>query len=610
MAASPSGRTRSGRRSPAFFSASWSSSDASGSSSINRTGRWSCIGRLGNGHAVESRELGKRYVLRRVNRDMGKSLLLALFLTFAQDEPGGSPGAGFAIPTFHCLGLYWSPPGGSADRDVTVRYRKEGAPAWSNGLPMRYNPIPDTDEELTDYRGSIVDLTPATTYEVQLTLAGTTTSTTLKAATWSEEFPAGEAVRAADGDKPLVISQSGTPAAYRVYDGRGVTIDVRHQHDSCITINASYVIVRGFTLKGAGAAGGTKAIGAISILGGRNIVIEECDVSGWGRRDESTGFGVDCDSAVLSRSASLRQLVVQRCRLHHPATDANNWYEPKRPTHPKGPQAISLFNTAGNHVLRYNECESDLEHMFNDVIGGGSNGSYKGAPGPDSDIYGNVVSHCWDDGLEVEGGNRNTRVWGNYITQTMMGIGNAATSIGPLYIWRNVVVRTQWQPGSPGGSFLKMGFAGGEQWMTGHMYIFHNTLFRADEWPPTGGLGGTRLVKHVVSRNNILHVRDAQNHCLSNNKMNADNSYDYDLVNGRIPEGVESHGVRGEPVYEAGSGFDASTKTGKFQLAADSPGASAGEAIPNFSDGFSGKAPDMGAHFRGAPPMRFGVQVR
>jgi hypothetical protein len=220
------------------------------------------------------------------------------------------------------------------------------------------------------------------------------------------------------------------------------------------------------------------------------------------------------------------------------------------------------------------------------------------------------VSHCWDDGLEIEGGNRNTRVWGNYITQTMMGIGNAATSIGPLYIWKNVVARSQWHPETSGGNFLKMGFAGGEEWMTGHMYIFHNTMFRADEFLPTGGLGGDRLLKHVVSRNNILHVRTPRDKSVSNNRTNVDVNYDYDLYNGRVPAGVEPHGVRGEPVYEAGAGFDAATKTGKFQLAPDSPGVAAGEAIPNFSDGFSGKAPDIGAHFRGAAPMKFGVQVR
>src|SRR5436190_1261850 len=83
------------------------------------------------------------------------------------------------------------------------------------------------------------------------------------AAPWSEEFPVGESVKVDGGDKPLAITQSGTAAAYRLYDGRGATIDVRHLHDSCITIDASYVIVRGLTLKGAGASDNTKPIGAI-----------------------------------------------------------------------------------------------------------------------------------------------------------------------------------------------------------------------------------------------------------------------------------------------------------------------------------------------------------
>jgi hypothetical protein len=81
-----------------------------------------------------------------------------------------------AIPTFHCLGLYWSPAGGAADKEVAIRYRRQGALDWSEALPMRYNPIPNTDEDLADYRGSIVHLTPATTYEIQLTLAGTQTT--------------------------------------------------------------------------------------------------------------------------------------------------------------------------------------------------------------------------------------------------------------------------------------------------------------------------------------------------------------------------------------------------------------------------------------------------
>ena len=517
--------------------------------------------------------------------------------------------APFAIPTFHCLGLYWSPPGGSANREVQVRYRRQGASAWKEALPMRYNPIPKTDEDLADYRGSIVHLAPATAYEVQLTLTGTSTTTNLTATTWSEDFPVGESVQMGDRDTPLTITESGTPKAYRVYDGRGATIDVRHQYDYCITINASWVILRGFTLKGAGAATSTlkRTIGAIQIEGGHDVIIEGCDISDWGRLNPKTGFGNDYDAAIYSRSQTLKRLVIQRCKLHHPRWDGSTWYEPKYPTHTAGPQCITLVNTAGHHVIRYNECWSDMEHMYNDGIGGGSNGSFRGSPGPDSDIYGNLISHCWDDGLEVEGGSRNVRVWDNYITQCMMMIGNAPASIGPLYIWRNVVARSQSQPGAGGGNFLKMGFATSEDWMTGHMYIFHNTLFRADEWLPTGGLGGNRIVKHTVSRNNILHVRSPNNYSASENKQNADNDFDYDLYNGRIPKGQQAHGVPGEPVYAANAGFDPATKTGRFQLAPDSPGAGAGQSIPNFSNGYTGRAPDIGAHQRGAPPMRYGI---
>src|SRR5450759_1008178 len=122
---------------------------------------------------------------------------------------------------------------------------------------MRYNPIPDTEEDLADYRGSIVNLTPGTTYEVQLSLTGTPSSARLTGTTWRETSPVGETSRVPDRNTPLVIKESGTPTAYRVYDGRGATIDVRHEHDQCITVNASYVILRGFTLKGAGATNST-----------------------------------------------------------------------------------------------------------------------------------------------------------------------------------------------------------------------------------------------------------------------------------------------------------------------------------------------------------------
>jgi hypothetical protein len=540
---------------------------------------------------------------------MGLALVVMCSVVQAGPLSAGDPP--LVIPTFHCLGLYWSPAAGCREKEVQVRYRVQDTAEWNEGLPMRYNPIPGTDEDLADYRGSIVHLTPNTIYEVRLTLAGTSTSATIRARTWNEVFPVGETVRVGNRSQTLEITESGTPEAYRVYDGQGAVIDVHHEQNASITVNASYVILRNFTLKGAGVTKriGKGPCGAISLLGGHDIVIEDCDISDWGSLNSKTGFGSNMDSGILARQRSLARLIVQRCKIHHPACDGSTWYEPTFPTHTAGPQCISLFDTDGNHVIRYNECWSDLDHMFNDVIGGGSNGSFRGAPGPDSDVYGNLVSYCWDDGLEIEGGNRNTRVWGNYITQSMNMIGNAPTSIGPLYIWRNVVGRSQSKPDHRGLNFLKMGYATSEDWMTGHQYIFHNTMFDEDGWLPTGGLGGSRIVKHTTTRNNILQVRLGEGWSVGENKANIDNDFDYDLCNGRIAAGAEAHAVRGVPVYVLNASYDSATKTGRFQLTDDSPGAGAAVAIPNFSDVPAGSHPDMGAHQRGTPAMRFGVNA-
>ena len=63
------------------------------------------------------------------------------------------------------------------------------------------------------------------------------------------------------------------------------------------------------------------------------------------------------------------------------------------------------------------------------------------------------------------------------------------------------------------------------------------------------------------------------------------------------------------PVYADGVGFDAAAMTGRFWLAQKSPGRDAGIALPNFTDGHTGAAPDIGAHEGDTPPMQFGVRA-
>lgn len=86
-------------------------------------------------------------------------------------------------------------------------------------------------------------------------------------------------------------------------------------------------------------------------------------------------------------------------------------------------------------------------------------------------------------------------------------------------------------------------------------------------------------MKHTVTRNNILHVSGERGASISKNLQTPDNDFNYDLYNGSVPEGHEKHGVKGEPRYVAGAGFDAKAKQGKFQLAEGSPGKDGGEVI-------------------------------
>ena len=55
----------------------------------------------------------------------GISLLCAVSL--AEPVPTTSSEAkALAVPTFHCLGVYWSPEGGDSGKKVSVKYRASG----------------------------------------------------------------------------------------------------------------------------------------------------------------------------------------------------------------------------------------------------------------------------------------------------------------------------------------------------------------------------------------------------------------------------------------------------------------------------------------------------
>jgi len=522
-----------------------------------------------------------------------------------------------AVSTFHCIGVYWSPQDGSSYNVCQVRYRSYGSTGWKEALPLWYD-----DRGIggypAGYRGSIVNLEPGTTYEIELILLNTGTTETFTASTWSEDFPIAKTVYLPAGttNQALRITESGSPDGYILYthpEGESSTIDVNNEEDSCIYVSASYVIIRGLILREASVHG-------IRILNNvHDVVIEECDISGWGRLQEGE-WGHELDAAVYSNSPNIERIIVQRNKLHHPRADTNSWKEPARTIprnthHPLGPEAIVFTprnERAGNYVIRYNEIYSDDDHYFQDSMGDSHNYSYHGFPIRDTDIYGNYVANCWDDGIQAEGANCNVRIWGNYITRTAEKIATQSVSVGPLYIWRNVFGISRV---GPNDNYGWRAFKSGddEGYGGGKTYIFHNTTLQ----PPPPDYGSSdglsahdAILTNTCTRNNIFHVPSGGDSIHSGGSSST-NDFDYDLYNGwlKVGAGHELNGVYGVPTYSRSSGYDSTTNKGIFELSSSSPGYDAGVVIPNFNDNYNGAAPDIGAHEASSPPMEFGVDA-
>lgn len=683
-----------------------------------------------------------------IGRLLGLALSAIASLAFA--EP---PGAGdttlssdaTAVPTFHSIGLYWTPhakgsttlvaPTGNA---VKIRYAKVTDTAWKDGHDMWYDARALAGRP-KEARGSIVMLEPNTQYIVQLGLPPSTAGGSItwvaevRPTTWSEDFPI--ASRADDltwsgtrGPAAADFSTSNYPAGgtrtgsrrhllhvtrggsqqtgYVLYDftglnaiGKALQQDTstnpptpfNNADDFCVVISADYVIVRGLRCIGGGR-------GSIWIDPGHNhIVIEDSDISQWDQRwspgntvffsigdtktdpsgaqyiraveEGEAGIVVQPDANAYG-SAPTSAVVIQRCKIHNPLYGADPWeFE-----HPLGPTGILMYPTGGNHVIRYNEFYStkpnadgsdsgyagapNYGHFFEDVaVLGGDNFDNVGSPGPNSDIYQNIIMHGMDDGLEIEGGGMNVRVWGNYVDYTATGLASTPVVLGPVYFWRNVYNRSrarydvEWgsdiQTGTGRLGFFKAGsdpsFGGGRR------YIYHNTGL---EYPnPNGkacdaaaagcplgedyGINGTRdhdannnvieqPLTNTVSRNNILESAKGFAHQAINighTTVDADD-LDYDATNASsMGSWVDSSNVEhtfNEPQGKTGNAIVYKVEAdgtkhgplaewrGLYQLDSTSPGYHNGTPIPNFNDVPDGSI-DRGAHQNGTSRMLFGL---
>jgi len=542
--------------------------------------------------------------------------------------------AGRAVATFHCLSIYWSPQKVVPEPGANLQYKRAVDSVWIDGHPLWY------DARNGECRGSIVGLNAGTEYDVRFAAPGDPYEFGLRISTWSETFPEGTVSvdNAGTRTSPLKITEGGTAAAYRVYQAHasGSKFDIPETTLAAIEVRASFVIIRGYEIKG----------GRHSIWigpGVHDVLIEDNDIHDWGLFQANFGGikrGQSYDSALFFRAPhdgvrhppdpNVQRLIMQRNKIHDPKYGANSWQY----GHPHGPHGVTLWETGGNHVFRYNEFYSASEaHYFNDAIGGGENFSNVGAPGPDTDIYQNYVQGFWDDGIECEGGGMNVRIFANYIDGGAAHIATTVVHKGPCYIFRNVVNRSKMRADlSLDNSTSRGRFAKSHTlpaWGGGRRYVYHNTTLQTPAVAPNTirplgagrGISGAvgEPMTNTVSRNNIYNVY-VNTEWSVNTQGGAGNDFNYDLYNGKLGSqtGMEPNGIKVDPsgasalpqgpIFKAGHGAEPSGfPLGKYQLNPGSPGHNAGVVVLNFSDGFLGAAPDMGAHEEGTSNMVFGI---
>lgn len=530
------------------------------------------------------------------------SVVLGIASTVLGQKRAGELAAAYAASTYECSSLYWKTPESGI---CSVRYKAVKEKTWKDGLDLVY------DCRQGEYRGSLVNLTPNAEYEVELSADAAKTKLTFK--TRNDAFPIGKTtiLPAGESGKTIVITESGSPDAYHIVtvapNSRSV-INLRNVYNEGIVVDADYVIVRGIEVRNAKMHG-------IRIASDRHdVVVEQCYITFWGRIGGPITYGNfegNMDSGV-SADEGTWNLTIQRNLIEEPRGGANDW----ETGHPAGPQGISISQSLGGNVIRYNDIISTEDHGFNDAIGGDENFSDVGNLNRDSDVYGNLIRGVWDDAIEVEGANMNVRIWGNYLDKYFQGVATAATTFGPIYIYRNIFAESRrGHRNSMGGNMFKLG--GRDEFQGGRRYFFHNTAVQ-----PNGPYSAVGKCENCVAWNNIFDVPASPS---QQEDRRTDFSYNYGaggqnaVTFTRTPAGtrlfVSSPGLEFYPrlyvnsIIWGAQPYEFGEKKRNITdpvVQVRNPMIDGGKRIPGFNDDFKGEAADLGAFEVGAPPLEFG----
>lgn len=513
------------------------------------------------------------------------------FQEFSETKTNGEL---LAIPTFENAGLYIDT---SFDNMAECKfyYRKTGEQDWSKG----YKPF--FDEQINQFRGSIVNLSSDTEYEFRAVIydenKNVLSEKETKAKTWSDNPPIGKQLKLSDvydGEGTLyLVDMEGSDDAWIEIDCEGQTIDAGANNMEAVYIgHCKNIIFKNAVVKGGSEHGIT--VNSLS----EKIRLINCDVSGWG-----PGDGIYSDSLHVYYNNGeyynynggiqilyAKDIVVERCYVHDANMKTNQWYpEENVQEHPCGSSGLFIGAIRGL-VVRYCNIIGSDEHRFNDAIEGHGNNSYAfSSTGHNSDVYGNMLYCTDDDSIELDGCGMNVRFYKNRMEQSMCGISHCANTMGPSYIFNNLCRNMGEEAGTHTLAMKVGGRFSANDPHVGYMFIFNNTFINQIGIGNVG-ISGTSDY-HATSRNNIW-LSEENKISYHNNTNDYRDDNDYDMLSNpgaTIKEGDGQHSL-----YSTIPDFEAAEK-GNYFLKKESAGVDAGEVLDNFTTAYTGKSVDMGA---------------
>lgn len=522
---------------------------------------------------------------------------------FKTDAGINTGGELLAESTFENVSYYIDYEQGKA-KSCEITYRKVGDVEWKKAH------TPQHDTKTWQFRGSIVKLEEGTEYEIKAELfdenGNIVTEKTTTVKTKTTDVPIAKTIKLSeiyDGEGPLQLQNiSGTEDGWIKIDCEGQTIDASLNDIEAVYISECHYLV----FENAVILGGRRS-GISVVNNSTNIHIRKCDISGWGPGDGVydpymglyyvNGF-VGNYMAAVHLMNGIEDILVERCYIHDANMRTNPWRRPDgKDNHPCGSSGIYV-GARGGIVIRYNDIIGSDKHRFNDCIEGWLNSQLvESSVRKNSDIYGNMFYCGQDDTMELDGPMMNARVYENRIEQTLCGISTARTTVGPAYLFYNLITNLGTEQDTDRvGMPIKMGGTGPDGY-SGKVFMFNNTMDNEGMRGPYNSNG----VWPTEMKNNFVNAANGKQTAVGNSNATNDMErfdIDYNLIIGPVKLGKKTENMEHNilftkkdvlPQFEDRSIYN-------FNLPDNHPGINAGQWLDGFSEHYvtDGK-PDIGA---------------